>query len=156
MVHFQRQICLVSDHPALMSAPAPTIQLAGHIGAFTKLDGGRIRKLVKDEEAKFYSTLADRHLDAEILPYIPKFYGLEEHDGKSTLTLEPTATLHLQLGTVPNCVLKTRQRICCFDFSVLTPRRVPTRRVYCHRRHHCFIQQANLDGHEDGNLQVRN
>jgi inositol-hexakisphosphate kinase len=67
---------------------APTIQLAGHIGAFTKLDGGRIRKLVKKEEAAFYRGLAARNLDAEILPYIPKFFGIEEHDGKEYIVIE--------------------------------------------------------------------
>ena len=66
------------------TAEAPTIQLAGHIGAFTKLEGGRIRKLVKNEEADFYEGLAARNLEAEILRYIPRFFGLEEHDGKST------------------------------------------------------------------------
>lgn len=69
-----------------MSTAPVTIQLAGHVGAFTKLDGGRIRKLVKKEEATFYEGLAARNLDASIMRYIPKFFGLEEHDGKSTLT----------------------------------------------------------------------
>lgn len=68
-----------------MSAPVP-IQLAGHIGAFTKLDGGRIRKLVKKGEADFYRSLADRNLDPVITPYIPKFFGLEEHEEKGTST----------------------------------------------------------------------
>jgi hypothetical protein len=69
-----------------MSVPQAPIQLAGHVGAFTKLDGGRIRKLVKKEEAAFYSGLAGRQLDPAIAPYIPKFFGLEEHDGKRILT----------------------------------------------------------------------
>jgi len=67
-----------------LSAPPPTIQLAGHVGAFTKLDGGRIRKQVKKEEAHFYRSLTERQLDDAILNYIPKFFGIEEHDGKGT------------------------------------------------------------------------
>ena len=69
-----------------MAAAPATLQLAGHVGAFAKLDGGRIRKLVKKEEAAFYKGLADRHLDAAITPYIPKFFELQEHDGKRTHT----------------------------------------------------------------------
>lgn len=62
-----------------------TIQLAGHVGAFATLPGGKIRKLVKKGEASFYSGLADRHLDSAIAPYIPKFFGLEEHEGNRIL-----------------------------------------------------------------------
>ena len=71
-----------------MAAAPATLQLAGHVGAFAKLDGGRIRKLVKKEEAAFYKGLADRHLDAAITPYIPKFFELQEHDGKQYIVIE--------------------------------------------------------------------
>ena len=67
-----------------MSHPAKPLQLAGHIGAFTKLEGGRLRKPVKSKEAVFYKTLTDRKLDASITSYFPKFFGIEVHDGKGT------------------------------------------------------------------------
>jgi hypothetical protein len=74
-------LIVIATVQIIMSAPSQPIQLAGHVGAFTKLDGGRIRKLVKKEEAGFYKGLAARNLDADIAPYIPKFFGIEEHDG---------------------------------------------------------------------------
>lgn len=67
-----------------MSAPvADPHQLAGHAGNILKLDGGRIMKLVKDPEANFYTGLAARNLDPVGLEFIPKFFGIEESDGKS-------------------------------------------------------------------------
>lgn len=59
-------------------------QLAGHAGHILKLPGGKIKKLVKEPEAKFYKTLKDRNLPPEALEFIPEFYGVEESDGKRT------------------------------------------------------------------------
>jgi hypothetical protein len=72
----------------VMSAPvADANQLAGHVGNILKLDGGRIMKLVKDPEANFYKGLAARNLDPVALEFIPKFYGVQETDGKRTFLL---------------------------------------------------------------------
>jgi len=66
---------------------ADPYQLAGHVGHILKLPDGKIKKLVKDQEANFYLTLQDRKLPPEALEFIPRFYGVEYHDGKSALIL---------------------------------------------------------------------
>jgi hypothetical protein len=72
-----------------MAARVDQNQLAGHAGHILKVDGGKIKKLVKDPEATFYTTLASRNLPPVALEFIPKFYGVEETDGNSTQCFSP-------------------------------------------------------------------
>eukprot|EP01122_Echinamoeba_exundans_P002100 TRINITY_DN12064_c0_g1_i1.p2 TRINITY_DN12064_c0_g1~~TRINITY_DN12064_c0_g1_i1.p2 ORF type:complete len:256 (+),score=89.44 TRINITY_DN12064_c0_g1_i1:23-769(+) len=90
-----------------MSAPvADANQLAGHAGNILKLEGGRIMKLVKDPEANFYKGLAARNLDPVALEFIPKFFGVQETDGKQyiiiedlTVGMEKLSMMDLKMGT---------------------------------------------------------
>lgn len=71
-----------ANHSKMAAPIADPNQLAGHAGNILKLDGGKIMKLVKDPEANFYKGLAARNLPAEALEFIPKFFGVQETDGK--------------------------------------------------------------------------
>ncbi len=51
-------------------------QAGGHEGAFIKADG-KIKKMTKPIEYSFYEGLKDRPIPPEIVPFFPKFYGIE-------------------------------------------------------------------------------
>jgi hypothetical protein len=63
-------------------------QAGGHQGAFIKTTDGKIKKMTKPIEYDFYEGLKNRPIPPEIVPFFPKFYGIELIEGHKYIVME--------------------------------------------------------------------
>jgi len=85
---------VVADHKLKILA----FQTGGHVGSFAKVDEGKIKKKVSKVEYDFYKSVSEKY--PELIPFIPKFYGTLEEEGKCWVVMED-----LTAGMSKPCVM---------------------------------------------------
>jgi len=74
------------------ASPKAFQQAGGHVGAFKKLDGGKIMKRVGKNEFQFYSKTLSQY--PTVSEYLPKFFGTETIEQNEYITIEDLTSVY--------------------------------------------------------------